>query len=111
MYEIFESLCAERGITPYKFCKDTGVRTSTISSWKKKQSLVGPKLAKIVCDYFDISLTYLMTGVKEELNTQNEKDELIMANAELLLESGIGPDTLKILIELAQNLDQNLNKK
>lgn len=60
MYEIFEKLCAKRGITPYKFCKDTGVNTSTISTWKKNNSLARPELAKKVCEYFDVSLDYLM---------------------------------------------------
>lgn len=46
MYEIFEKLCAKKGITPYRFCKDMGVNSSTISSWKTKGSLVGPELAK-----------------------------------------------------------------
>lgn len=62
MYEIFEKLCNERGITPYKFCKDNNVRTSTISTWKKKNSIVGTVLAKKICDYFEISMDYLMTG-------------------------------------------------
>nr|DAM14528.1 MAG TPA: SOS-response transcriptional repressor [Caudoviricetes sp.] len=62
MYEIFEKLCNERGITPYKFCKDNNVRTSTISTWKKKNSTVGTVLAKKICDYFEISMDYLMTG-------------------------------------------------
>lgn len=62
MYEIFEKLCNERGITPYKFCKDNKVRTSTISTWKKKNSIVGDALAEKICKYFEISRDYLMTG-------------------------------------------------
>lgn len=60
MYEIFEKLCTMREITIYKFCKDTGVNSSTISTWKKNKSLARPDLAKKVCDYFDVSLDYLM---------------------------------------------------
>lgn len=66
MYEIFELLCNEAGITPYKFCKDKNVRTSTISTWKKKKSLCRPELAEKICDYFGVSRDYLMTGVKSE---------------------------------------------
>lgn len=62
MYEIFEKLCARDGITPYKFCKDMGVSTSTISTWKKKNSQCRPELAEKVCEYFKISHDYLMTG-------------------------------------------------
>lgn len=66
MYEIFEFLCAKRGITPYKFCKDTGVSTSTISTWKTKKSQCRPELAEKVCEYFGISHDYLMTGEEKE---------------------------------------------
>lgn len=68
MYEIFEKLCARDGITPYKFCKDMGVSTSTISTWKKKNSQCIPELAEKVCEYFKISHDYLMTG--KELSTE-----------------------------------------
>ena len=34
MYEIFEKLCNEKGVTPYRVCKETGLTTSTISNWK-----------------------------------------------------------------------------
>lgn len=79
MYEIFEKLCETRGITPYKFCKETGVNSSTISTWKKNNSLARPELANKVCKYFDVSMDYLMTGkepVEKEpkLTARDEKD-------------------------------------
>lgn len=62
MYEIFEKLCNQKGVTPYRFCKDTGISTSTISTWKTKGSLCGSKLQKIICEYFGVTADYLMTG-------------------------------------------------
>ena len=62
MYEIFEKLCQQRGITPYRFCKDAGISTSTISTWKTSGNKCGTKLQKAICEYFDISVDYLMTG-------------------------------------------------
>ncbi len=62
MYEIFEELLKRHGITAYKFCKETGVNASTISTWKKKNSKARPELSEIVCDYFGVSLDYLMNG-------------------------------------------------
>lgn len=78
MYEIFEKLCQERGITPYRFCKDTGINSSTISTWKSKGSECSPKTAKAICEYFGISMDYLMSG-KEDLSglsitPQDERD-------------------------------------
>ncbi|MDD5935000.1 MAG: helix-turn-helix transcriptional regulator [Clostridiales bacterium] len=79
MYEIFEKLCEMRGITPYKFCKEMEVNSSTISTWKKNNSMARPDLAKKVCDFFGVSLDYLMTGKepeekKPELTPKDERD-------------------------------------
>ena len=60
MYEIFEKLCNIKGITPYKFGKDMGVSSSTISTWKKKNSLAGPELSEKVCEYFGVTIDFLM---------------------------------------------------
>lgn len=81
MYEIFEFLCNQNGITPYKFCKDTGVSTSTISTWKKNNSQCRPDLAEKVCNYFGISHDYLMTGKEAE---QSEIPPLMPEQFELL---------------------------
>ncbi|MGL6201909.1 MAG: helix-turn-helix domain-containing protein [Lachnospiraceae bacterium] len=62
MYDIFEKLLASKGITAYRFCKDTGVSSSTISTWKKKNSECGTELAKIIANYFDVTIDYVMTG-------------------------------------------------
>ncbi|SCI17942.1 Uncharacterised protein [uncultured Ruminococcus sp.] len=34
MYEIFEKLLKERGITAYRVSKDTGISTATLTDWK-----------------------------------------------------------------------------
>lgn len=73
MYEIFEKLCNLKGITPYKFCKDTGVNSSTISTWKKNNSQCRPELAEKVCSYFGVSHDYLMTG-KEKVFIESQAE-------------------------------------
>lgn len=78
MYEIFEKLCNLKGITPYKFCKETGVNSSTISTWKKNNSQCRPELAEKVCSYFGVSHDYLMTG------KENEKEQYSSEMAMLL---------------------------
>ena len=44
MYEIFEKLLKERGITAYRVSKETGVTTATLTSWK--QGKYTPKTEK-----------------------------------------------------------------
>ena len=90
MYEIFEKLLKGRGITAYRFCKDTGVSTSTISTWKKKNSKIGVDLAETISNYFGVSIDYLMTGKEDEPKKKNNTDDLKQKFEELkeLLESG-----------------------
>jgi transcriptional regulator with XRE-family HTH domain len=66
MYEIFEQLLKAYDMTIYKFCKETGVSESTIYTWKKKGTMCGSKLQKIVCEYFKVSADYLMTGEEQQ---------------------------------------------
>jgi len=96
MHEVFEKLCKLKGISAYRFCKDTGVNSSTISTWKKKNSLAGPELAQIVCDYFGISLDYLMTG-KE--TSEKEEDIATRDNRD------ISRDIRRIMYELEHDKD------
>lgn len=81
MYEIFEQLLQSHGISAYKFCKDTNVSQSTISTWKKKNSRCGMDLAEIISKYFSVSIDYVMYGNEPELKStpqalsaQDERD-------------------------------------
>lgn len=61
-YEIFEKLCKEKGITPYKVAQATKVSTATLSSWKTGR--YQPKTDKLqaIADFFDVPLVYILTG-------------------------------------------------
>ena len=69
MYEIFKKLCEEKVITPYRFCKDTGVNSSTISTWKNRNTTCNLKLATTIAEYFGVSVDYIMTGQETESST------------------------------------------
>lgn len=78
MYEVFEKLLKEKGITAYRVAKDTGITTATLTSWK--QGKYTPKQEKLqkIADYFGVSLEYLMTGRDESQkkeSTLTPKDE------------------------------------
>lgn len=66
MYEKFEKLLNERGITPYRVHKETGISTATLSDWKNGKSQ--PKKDKIetICDYFGVPLSYFYGNDGEE---------------------------------------------
>ena len=46
MYDKFRQILDERGITPYKVAKATGITQSTFSDWKTGRSK--PKVDKLV---------------------------------------------------------------
>ena len=80
MYDIFEKLCAEKGVTPYRVCKETGLTTSTISNWKAgRYTPKADKLQKIA-DYFGVTVVYLQNGNEEpqakesSLTPKDERD-------------------------------------
>lgn len=62
MYDIFQKLLDERGVTAYRVAKETGVGTATLSSWKNGKYTPKPDKMQKLADYFGVSLEYLMTG-------------------------------------------------
>lgn len=69
MYDIFEKLCEQNKVTPYRVCKETGITTATISNWKAGRYVPKQDKMKKIAEFFGVSVDYLMTG-KEE----SEKD-------------------------------------
>lgn len=71
MYSIFEKLCAENNVTPYKVGKATEIATSTLSDWKTGKS--NPKQDKLqkIANYFNVSVEYLITGKEPKLSVSN----------------------------------------
>lgn len=65
MYEKFEHLLSERGVTPYRVHKETGISTATLSDWKNGKS--EPKKDKIekICEYFGVPLSYFYEEEKK----------------------------------------------
>lgn len=56
MYETYVRLRDAKGVTDYQVSKDTGISTSTLTSWK--QGKYSPKIDKLrtLADYFGVTL-------------------------------------------------------
>lgn len=82
MYEIFEKLCTENNITPYKVSKDTGISTAVFSNWKSGRFI--PKLdkIKIIADYFGVTVEYIMTGNEDFKDKISKSQSIIMLDIE-----------------------------
>lgn len=124
MYEIFEKLLEERGITAYRVAKDTGITTATLTSWK--QGKYRPKREKLqkIADYFGVSIDYLMTGKdadsEPQLTHRDEKDiEKILdqTKQQLLSQEGLmfdgdpaSPESIESILS-AMQIGMELAKK
>ncbi|WP_246419513.1 helix-turn-helix domain-containing protein [Caproicibacterium amylolyticum] len=59
-YAVFAELLNKNSVTPYRVYKETGVPQSSLSEWKRGNSM--PKIDKIqkIADYFGVSVDYLL---------------------------------------------------
>ena len=115
MYDIFEKLCAEKGVTPYRVCKETGLTTSTISNWKAGRYI--PKTDKLqkIADFFGVSIEFLMgTEEKEDSPVYYTKEETAKLAQEMFededmrslfhMKRNMPPDRFKAHMEFMKNL-------
>ena len=60
MYETYERLRNERGLTDYRVAVETGIAKSTFSDWKNNRSK--PKVDKLkkIADLFEVSIEDLL---------------------------------------------------
>ena len=89
MYEIFESLLKQYGVTTYQVAKATGISTASFTGWKQgKWNFKANKLQKIA-DYFGVPLSVFYgkeespeekkptLSNQEELDALNDADEIM----------------------------------
>lgn len=118
MYEIFERLCRERGVTPYRVSEATGIRTSSLSGWKAGKFTPKQEKLKKIADYFGVSIEYLMTGEEPEdkegyyINPDTaDMAQKIYDNKDLRLlfdaAKDVTPEQLKLLHDLALSWKKN----
>jgi transcriptional regulator with XRE-family HTH domain len=97
MYEIFEKLMQEKGVTMYRVSKDTGIAQATLIDWKKGRYV--PKIDKLqkIADYFGVTVDYILGNEQKEKPLVNNDEEL----TEYLEELKTRPE-MKMLFNLAK---------
>lgn len=78
MYEIFEQLLQEKGVSAYRVAKETGISQPTLSDWKRGKSV--PKLDKLqkLAVYFGVTVDYLLgksPDPDESTNLEKTEDD------------------------------------
>ena len=70
MYERFEQLLKEHGVSAYKVSKETGIPQPTLSGWKRTNRTPQIRTLKAIADYFGVSVEYL----KGETDDRGQKE-------------------------------------
>ena len=70
MYEIYEKILKEKGLSSYQVSKATGISQQTLSYWKSGRSVPKPDKLKKIAEFLGVSLEYLTTGYDDsEINS------------------------------------------
>ena len=62
MWEVFEQLLQERGLTVYQVCKELHISNGTIGNWKRRKGIVGSDIGMRIAQFFGVTFEYLVTG-------------------------------------------------
>lgn len=62
MYEKFEHLLTEKGLTAYRVAKDVGMSPMVFSDWKTGKSKPKADKLLILAKYFDVPIEYFLEG-------------------------------------------------
>ena len=99
MYEIYEKLINELGITTYRVAMDTGIAQSVFSAWKSGKSRPKPDKLKKIADMLHVSVDYLMGDEQTDELQKYYVDEEVAAMAQAIF---LNPD-LKALFDIASD--------
>lgn len=61
-YQIFDKLLKTNNTTVYRVSKATGISASTFTDWKSGRSVPKIDKIKLIAEYFDIPLEYMISG-------------------------------------------------
>lgn len=103
MYEMFEKLMAENGLSAYKVSLATGISQSTLSDWKSGNYT--PKVDKLqkIADFFGVPLEYLTTGKWDEKESQSGKKYYFNDEAAEMAQSLYEQKDMRMLFDAAQD--------
>ena len=82
-YDVFSSLCAERGISVSKATENIGLNRAAVAKWKKGAVPVGATLQKFA-DYFGVTTDYLLNGDQKEKPSTASGEEHSYTDLQLL---------------------------
>ena len=76
---IFE-LLKQKGMTQKEFSERTGIATTTISDWRKKNTNPGSDKILLICAALEVTPEYLLSGVSEDSDRGRCRDYAVIAS-------------------------------
>ena len=77
LYTRLTDLCKRKGVSGYKFCKDTKLQPSLLTDLKVgRQQNVSAKKAATIASYFGVSADYILYGEEKEKPVTTADDGL-----------------------------------
>ena len=108
-------LLKEKGMTQVEFSKRTGIATTTISDWRKRNTNPGSEKIMSICAALEVTPEYLLSGVCEDSDRGKSVDYLVIprgTDERVLLEMFNDMDWLERthLLEYAKQLSERRNQ-
>ena len=79
-YDVFEKLCAEKGVKPGRAADEIGISRATVTNWKKNGYSPRRNILEKIAQYFSVSVDTLLDQYSPEtqkapaLNRRDERD-------------------------------------
>ena len=96
--DIFDSICAEHGLAPSRVLDEIGTTRSAYTRWKQGGE-PSNETKKKIANYFGITVSQLMDGVKEKAPAEAEADDELLQ----ILEAARNDPDKRILFSLSKN--------
>lgn len=96
MYDVYEKLRNDKGLSNAEVSRATGVSTATLSQWKTGRYT--PKMDKLekIASFLSVPVEYLVTGSLPSMDSDAAKI------AEYIIEN----DTVRLIVENIKELDE-----
>lgn len=82
IYNRFDELRENKGVTVYAVSKATGITTTTFTNWKKGKYIPKQDKLQLIADYFKVSVDYLMNGKEPEFSIEMAETDVALTNME-----------------------------
>lgn len=85
MYDKFQKLLDEKGVTAYRVAQETGVSTATLTNWKKGEYKPKPDKLQKLANYFNVPISYFLEETKDTITITPKDDKDIASDLERIM--------------------------